>query len=75
MAEWKREESPSARISNTNAERNPGINHQIINITGDTGSNATSDELKANSLLIRGIRVMMLSCRSDNFKGRTPLLS
>lgn len=70
MVQWKREESPSARISNTNAERNPSINNQIINITVDTGSNAMSKHiLKTKSLLIREIRVMMLSCRSDRFNG------
>lgn len=46
MVEWKREESPSARISNTNAERNPSVKNQIINITGDTGSNAISDKFE-----------------------------
>lgn len=46
MVGWKREESPSARISNTNAERNPSVNNQIINITEDTGSDAMSEELE-----------------------------
>lgn len=43
---WKREESPSVRISNTNAERNPSVNNQIINTTDDTGSDAMSDEFE-----------------------------
>lgn len=46
MVEWKREESPGARISNSNAERNPSINNQIINITDDTSSDAKSDEFE-----------------------------
>lgn len=46
MVEWKREESPSARISSTNAERNPSVNNQFINITDETGSDATSGELE-----------------------------
>lgn len=43
MVECKREESPSARISKTNAERNPSINNQIIK-SDDAGSDAMSDE-------------------------------